>query len=678
VTGGIGIMGLRRWLRESITGQAVLAGTLLTFMATTITCCDGGGSGGGETPTGAHWDKVPTDAAMIISPARDAEYVGTVPPVLIALVDPLATADEGKLKVTLNGTDLADRLTFSGTSVGAAGFKDLLNEGNNVVSAELGGDSHSVSFTFSACAEPPCPEADAPVITGPEQATALRQTTLKGTDLGTAADSRVLYFNGQAMPIIGGHAGEDRIIFVPPVQMASVSVVVEVNGKKSAPFQVQLAPAPALERPAAEVINDFRGGLSDLADALDKAPSPETGDPVLDAMLVDLRVSLTASTNQLFAHFDNAVDKLPPEGQEILAQFIEQNSLDSSFSLWVERALGDEGKADLVTGRKALLLDTQCESYIVSLLTLVTLMTMLQDALTVLTLGCVVGMALVPAMAGVLPVLLECISTLAKAINILKLLLKTVLPDITALEIDLPEVVGRFESAPVHATGTFVYDPAKKMNDITDFAIGEMVSTGFDAFFAEAGISVSYFEPLAELVNASYEQALDVGKYLQENGTGTGPEGEKVPVEPTLIGFYAEYFKLSKGEALCEGKGSWKESAPCELEDEWDVGWRLTYSGFTDLIFGNFLNKGTVKTSESAEPLVYDDAGYGFWMEEAFGGFYGCDNIQKCYDTLLEYDECSPPAMAEILCNAMTLGYCPTQHDVDLAIIKCEDKGCGH
>jgi len=26
----------------------------------------------------------------------------------------------------------------------------------------------------------------------------------------------------------------------------------------------------------------------------------------------------------------------------------------------------------------------------------------------------------------------------------------------------------------------------------------------------------------------------------------------------------------------------------------------------------------------------------------------------------------------------MTLGYCPTQHDVDLAIIKCEDKGCGH
>jgi hypothetical protein len=671
-------------IHKSAIGKYLILTVLLIFV---VASCSG--SGGSSPPDKGSdtdpWETAKTIKVSILSPEQDASYTQFAPPITVALTSD-GQADTSSLKLTLNDEDITDRVTLSDNMASVTGYQPVLTEGQNTLIAEVDGQTSTVTFQFSECADTPCSAAEPPVITGPAQAESLTQTSLKGTGFGSPGDERTLYLNGERLPLTGVASGGDWLVFVPPPQLTGpIEVVLEVNGLKSASFTMNVLAPPELARPVEDTISDYRSSLVNLEERLRSLPNIESDNAEYDGMVADFRGVIEESMDQLIGEFDTLVAGLEPEGQEVIAQFLVQNGIDTQMTRFLQQVDGESLSMATPMAQQTSLLDTSCAASVVSLLTIESYLNLMRDSLMMLEMACLATAALVPPMAMIMVPVLSYIKTNLFFLDSIRLYLSLLSPELGNLSIDLAQTVGRHDTVPVHAQGEFSYaKPSQKVVDVVKFtltkihseAIGESLKALipkidgdlFEAFNA-------YNKVLQKIIKKSITTSMDFSKYILDQLDSSGQTGDPVTiaVDPTLIGFHADYFRLAKGQAVCEAEGFWDDSTPCSVEDSWRIGWSLAYSGFMMIGDNNGKANGTIKTDGGALPQSYDDVFYGVTMEN-FGAAWGCDAILECYEVIINDDNCSP-GLANALCESMTMDGCPTEHDAQLAFDRCSGEG---
>jgi hypothetical protein len=681
---GFRISSISKFMHKSAVGQYVVLAVLIAFFIVSCSSSDSSTPSGDDGSTTDPWEVAKGVHISILSPQQDVSYTQFAPPIKIALPSDEQT-DASSLEVTLNDHDLGDKVYETDSMASATGYRHLLVEGQNTLVARLGKHSSTVTFRFSGCADTPCPAQEPPVITGPSEAVSLVQTSLQGSGFGSPGDERTLYINGRALPLAEIHSGGDWLIFVaPPQPIDTIDIALEVNGQKSAPFTMKVLPPPELPRPADDILSDFRTGLINLSEYASSLPELDGNDPAYNGMVADLREILGESLDRLFGEYDKLMAGLTVEEQEFIAQTLVQNAIDTKLTQLLQ-GIGPHSTpmsmASEVGPRKE---NVACDSSTVSILTIVNYLAMLSDTLKMLQITCLLSTALYPPMAIAAVQIISFLTNQILYIDTIKLYISILLPDLGELTIDLPETVGRHDTVPVHALGAFSYDPIKKTKDVVSFMgsefFSEVLTTSLGTLLPAEEYTTealtAYMKLSLESIQQSITTARDFAKYVSEmNQSGEASDPVLTPVEPTLIGFKAEYFRLAKGSAVCEAKGYWDDTTPCSIEDQWRIGWTLGYSGYIAINLNNGKASGTVKTGDGALPLEYDDPIYGALMED-FGAAYGCDAIMECHEVIKKYDDCSP-GLAHPLCNSMTLFDCPSEHDVQLSFDRCSgDSGC--
>jgi hypothetical protein len=681
---GFRLSSISKFMHRSAVGQYVVLAVLIAFFFASCSSSDSSTPSGDGGSTTDPWEVAKAVHISILSPQQDVSYTQFAPPITIALPSD-EQADARSLEVTLNDQDLGDKVHTTESMASATGYRQLLIEGQNTLVARLGEKSSTVTFQFSGCVDTPCSAQEQPVITGPSEAVSLVQTSLRGSGFGSPGDERTLYINGRALPLVEIHSGGDWLIFVaPPQPIDTIDIAIEVNGRKSAPFTMKVLPPPELPRPAEDILSDFRTGLVNLREYASSMPELNGNDPAYNGMVADLRKILGESLDQLFGEYDKLMAGLTAEEQEFIAQTLVQNAIDTKLTQLLQGIGPDSTPMAMVSKGGPDLQDVACDSTTVSILTIVNYLAMLSDTLKLLQIACLLSTALYPPMAVAAVQVVSFLTNQILYVDTIKLYISILLPDLGELNIDLPETVARHDTVPVHALGAFSYDPAKKIKDVVSFTGSELFSEAMsmsldtllpaEEYTTEA--LTAYMQLSLESIQKSITAAMDLAKYASEmNRSGEASDPVVTPVEPTLIGFQAEYFRLAKGSAVCEAIGYWDDTTPCSIEDQWRIGWTLGYSGYIAISLNNGKASGTVRTGDGALPMEYDDPIYGRLMED-FGDAYGCDAIMECHEVIKEYDECSP-GLAHPLCNSMTLFDCPSEHDVQLAFDRCSgDSGC--
>lgn len=680
---GFRLSSISKFMHRSAVGQYVVLTVLIAFFIVSCSSSDSSTPSGDDGSTTDPWEVAKGVHISILSPQQDVSYTQFAPPIKIALPSDEQT-DASSLEVTLNDQDLGDKVHETDSMASATGYRQLLVEGRNTLVARLGKHSSTVTFQFSGCADTPCPAQEPPVITGPAEAVSLVQTSLQGSGFGSPGDERTLYINGRALPLAEIHSGGDWLIFVaPPQPIDTIDIAIEVNGQKSTPFTMKVLPPPELPRPAEDILFDFRTGLINLREYASSLPELNGNDPVYNGMVADLREILGESLDQLFGEYDKLMAGLTAGEQEFIAQTLAQNAIDTKLTQLLQ-GIGPDSTPMAMVSERGGRQEVSCDSSFVSTLTLVNYLAMLSDTLKMLQIACILSTALYPPMAITAVQVISFLGNQALYVDTTKLYISMLLPDLGELTIDLPETVARHDTVPVHALGVFSYETSKKRNDVASFAGSEIfskaMSKSLDTLLPSDEYTTEIFKEtykvMLESLQKSISVSLDFAKYVSEmDRSDEASDPVTIPVEPTLIGFQAEYFRLAKGSAVCEAKGYWDDTTPCSIEDQWRIGWTLGYSGYIAISLNNGKASGTVKTGDGALPLKYDDAIYGSLMEH-FGDAYGCDAIMECYEEIKKYDDCSP-GLANPLCNSMTLFDCPSEHDVQLSFDRCSgDSGC--
>lgn len=680
----IRISSISQLIHRSTIGQYFVLPILWAFLLSSCSGSGGSSQPDKESPTDP-WKAANNIKVSILSPEQAASYTQFAPPIAIALASDEQT-DSSSLKLSLNDEDISDRAMVSDNMANVTGYRSLLAEGRNTLVAQFGGQTSTVTFQFSECAETPCSEAEPPVITGPAKVVSLVQTSLEGTGFGGSGDERTFYINDESFPLAGVSSGGDWLVFVAPPQLTGpINLVLEVNGLKSAPFTMEVLAPPELQRPVEDIISDYRSGLVNLDKRLRSLPDVEGDNAAYDGMVADFRGTLEDTLDQLTGEFGTLMDGLDAEGKTVIAQFLAQNNIDTQLTRFLQQVDAESMSMAGSSAEHASLLDTSCAASVVSLLTIESYLNLMRDTLMMLEMGCLATAAFLPPMAVMMVPVLSYIKTNLFFLDSIRLYLSLLTPELGDLTIDLAETVGRHDTVAVHALGEFSYaEPSQKVVDVVKFTLSrihsEAISESLKALIPKIDGDLleafnAYNKVLQKIIKKSITTSMDFSKYILDQLDSSGQTGDPVTiaVDPTLIGFKANYFRLTKGEAVCEAKGFWDDSAPCSVEDSWRIGWSLAYSGI--MMNGDNHGKanGIVKTDGGALPQDYDDLFYGITMEN-FGAAWGCDAILECYEVIINDDNCSP-GLANPLCESMTLDGCPTEHDAQLAFDRCSGEG---
>ena len=99
-------------------------------------------------------------------------------------------------------------------------------------------------------------------------------------------------------------------------------------------------------------------------------------------------------------------------------------------------------------------------------------------------------------------------------------------------------------------------------------------------------------------------------------------------------------------------------------------GRNLPYTGYFDVVFSKTLGMGSVATSADAMAPDPEDGDHVERMV-GFGARHGCFVIDRCWREHFSTGNCNP-GFGDLECNEMSLGYCPVEGDVLLALQICD------
>jgi len=625
--------------------------SLLTCALTTALLGCGDGSGTSDTYVPGRLN--------LVSPVAGVTYEGS-PPALFAALDPTLTeAERSELTLTVNGADATPSLVTTAGAASASGLSEHLRAGSNEVRLTLGDEVRSAAFTW-ACGDGCAPPK--PVLTGPSEAVALSQATLRGEHLGGPTSRRVLYVDGEVGEWFGGSFSPTGFAFVAPPERDSVTVEVEVDGVRSDPLTITITAAPALSRPAADIVSDSVGGLHDLLGVMRALPVVTTGHAELDTATANLRAALSAEIERELILVDAQVAALPDEAEALVASFLEQGRLDELLPAWAS----DLAKADAPSPEYG-----ACGRDLLRVYRLVSYFAVVHDALSGLALTAAFVAVLVPPFAAVAVAISELAAGIATVISNLQLFISVTMPSVEGIAMTVPAVVERAGEGTVTATVTWAWDPARKAEAVASWAahgvMGKVLSDNITALGELGDVG----EGVVRLTDEIYAQVHAFSNAAASAGAdGGASETWTAPADPTYLGFSAEYFELSPatGPGACEAVGRWAEDAPCQVSDRWTAGAALAPKGVYDVVFAEPLVAGTVATTDDTIE-AYDDPLYGAWLEN-FAEGHGCDELTRCWEVLQESPGCNP-GLGDFACNEMSLGGCPTENDVMIAHELC-------